>query len=117
MYPLANNLSSYTINLMDIGFWSCCCSPADLRAEAEEIVTLKRQLRMLPNLERNHTGLHLEHRVFIIHFLEFVDKGQRTTFFTVRLGKTWNRVKSATKAQEYISKGTELKLHKTRGDT
>ncbi len=62
MYPLANNLSSYTINLMDIGFWSCCCSPADLRAEAEEIVTLKRQLRMLPNLERNHTGLHLEHR-------------------------------------------------------
>jgi len=88
LHLLAKNFSSYTVNLMDIGFYSYYSRSTNLRAEAEELVALKGQLRMLPNLEVNDARLHLEHRVFIIHFLNFVDEGQPTVFVTVRLGKT-----------------------------
>ncbi len=88
LHLLAKDLSSYTVKPTDIGLCSCGYRSADLRAEAEEFVALKGQLRMLPNLEVNDTRLHLEHRVFIIHFLDFVDEGQPPIFVTVRLGKT-----------------------------
>ena len=100
LYPLAKNFSSYTVNPTDVGFCSFCSRLADLRAEAEEFVALKRQLRMLPNFERNHTGLHLDHSLFIINFLDFVDEGQPTIFVTVRLGKTWNHIMLATKVHD-----------------
>ena len=100
LHLLAKNLPSYTVYPTDIGLGSCCSRSADLRAEAEEFVALKRQLRMLPNLEVNDTRLHLEHRIFMIHFLDFVDEGQPTIFVTVRFGKTWNHIKPATKAHD-----------------
>ena len=49
LHLLAKNLSSLTVNPTDIGLCSCCSRPADLRAEVEEFVVLKGQLRMLSN--------------------------------------------------------------------
>lgn len=48
----------------------------------------------------NYSRLHLEHRVFFIHFLEFVDEGQPTFFVTIQLCKMWNHIKPAIKAHD-----------------
>ncbi len=56
LHLLAKDLSSYTVKPTDIGLCSCGYRSADLRAEAEEFVALKGQLRMLPNLEVNIRG-------------------------------------------------------------
>ncbi len=66
LHPLAKNISCYTVNPTDIGLCSCCCSLADIRAEADKLVALKRQLRMLPNLELKDQGLHFERRVIFM---------------------------------------------------
>ena len=113
MYLLAKNLSSYTINPIYIELGSCYSRSADFRAEAEEFIALKAQLRILSNLEVNNTRLHLEYRIFVIYFLDFVDKGQPTIFVTVRLDKTWNYVKPAinTYNEEVISDRSNQRIY------